>query len=85
MATSARMVTLGNRARRLQLSVFKPLEQMRNEIIFHLTALELQKIPWMNQVNNSLMELKSAQFFLNKDSEIVFTEKTKNFMDRYGR
>lgn len=50
VATSARMGTLGNRARRLQLSVFQPLEQMRNEIVFHLTALELQKEPWANQV-----------------------------------
>lgn len=44
------MATLGNRARRLQSTVLQPLESVRSEIIYHLTALELQKEPWSNQV-----------------------------------
>lgn len=85
MATSARMVTLGNRARRLHVSVFIPLDQIRNEIVYHLTALELQREPWMHQVNNTLMHLKSTQFYLNKESSNVFFVKTKAFKDRCVR
>lgn len=44
------MGTLGNRAKRLQASIFHPLESERNRIVFHLTALELQREPWENQV-----------------------------------
>lgn len=51
MATSSRMGTLGSRARRLQASVMQPLDQVRNEIVYHLTALELLKEPWASQVN----------------------------------
>lgn len=50
VGSSSRMATLGNRARRLQSSVLQPLEVVRSEIIYHLTALELQKEPWSNQV-----------------------------------
>lgn len=45
------MTTLSTRARRLQTAVFQPLEKTKNDIIYHLTALELQRGPWSNQVN----------------------------------
>lgn len=45
------MTTLGNRARRLLASVLQPLEQIRSDIIFHLTAMELQREPWFTQVS----------------------------------
>lgn len=44
------MTTLGNRARRLLSSVLQPLEQIRGDIIFQLTAMELQREPWSTQV-----------------------------------
>lgn len=44
------MTTLSTRARRLQTAVFQPLEKTKNDIIYHLTALELQRGPWANQV-----------------------------------
>lgn len=48
------MTTLSTRARRLQTAVFQPLEKTKNDIIYHLTALELQRDPWLNQVTFSL-------------------------------
>lgn len=47
------MSTLGNRARRLQANILQPLERLRSEIQFELTALQLQKEPWTDMVNNS--------------------------------
>lgn len=45
------MSTLGNRARRLQANILQPLERLRSEIQFELTALQLQKEPWTDMVN----------------------------------
>lgn len=52
------MSTLGNRARRLQANILQPLERLRSEIQFELTALQLQKEPWTDMVNNSTFFLK---------------------------
>lgn len=56
------MTTLSTRARRLQDAVFKPLEKHKNDIIYHLIALELQRGPWSNQVND--LALKSIFLFI---------------------
>lgn len=56
------MSTLGNRARRLQANILQPLERLRSEIQFELTALQLQKEPWTDMVNNST-------FFLKKNNQ----------------
>ncbi|KFB49997.1 hypothetical protein ZHAS_00018038 [Anopheles sinensis] len=73
VATSSRMTTLGSRAKRLQLSLLVPLEQLRGDIVYHLTALELQLSPWATQVNKSLSHLRSAQAFLDGEAaEICF-------------
>lgn len=53
------MTTLSTRARRLQDAVFKPLEKNKNDIIYHLTALELQRGPWSNQVNELALKFGS--------------------------
>lgn len=47
------MSTLGNRARRLQANVLQPLERLRSEIQFELTALQLQKEPWTDMVSKT--------------------------------
>lgn len=62
------MSTLGNRARRLQANVLQPLERLCSEIQFQLTALQLQKEPWIDMVNQSLTHLKTTQYFINQDS-----------------
>lgn len=66
--TSSRMSTLGNRARRLQANILQPLERLRSEIQFELTALQLQKEPWTDMVNKSLNHLKTTQYLINQDS-----------------
>lgn len=68
-------------------SVLQPLERLRNEILFELTALELQKEPWIEMLNQSLSHLKTTQFFINSDSadicynrSTLFKEKLKNHL-----
>lgn len=74
--TSSRMSTLGNRARRLQASIMQPLERLRSEIQFELTALQLQKEPWMDMVNQSLSHLKTTQYFIDQDSADICYNKS---------
>lgn len=73
------MSTLGNRARRLQANILQPLERLRSEIQFELTALQLQKEPWTDMVNQSLTHLKTTQFFINQDSAEICSNKTTAF------
>ncbi|XP_023037639.1 uncharacterized protein LOC6639735 isoform X1 [Drosophila willistoni] len=87
VATSSRMTTLGSRSKRLQASILQPLENLQNEILYHLTALELQRDPWAKQVNQTLNHLKSIQGYLeNKAGEIchnmtrAYTERLKAYL-----
>ncbi|KAH8401114.1 hypothetical protein KR009_003137 [Drosophila setifemur] len=87
VATSSRMTTLGSRSKRLQASILQPLENLQNEILYHLTALELQRGPWAKQVNQTLNHLKSIQGYLeNKAGEIchnltrIYTDRLKAYL-----
>ncbi|XP_053678459.1 prominin-1 [Anopheles nili] len=82
VATSSRMTTLGSRAKRLQLSLLAPLEQLRGDIVYHLTALELQLSPWAAQVNKSLTHLRNAQAFLDSDAAEVCYNRSDLYRDR---
>ncbi|XP_035784640.1 prominin-1-A-like isoform X2 [Anopheles albimanus] len=82
VATSSRMTTLGSRAKRLQLSLLAPLEQLRGDIVYHLTALELQLSPWAAQVNKSLSHLRNAQSFLDAEAAEVCYNKSDSFRNR---
>lgn len=73
------MSTLGNRARRFQANILMPLERLRNEIQFELTALQLQKEPWLEMVNQSLIHLKTTQYFINQDSQEICSNKSLLF------
>lgn len=76
------MTTLGGRAKRLQISLLKPLEHLRSEIVYHLTALELQIKPWAQQVNKSLNQLKTAQTYLDSQTTNVCMDANENYQNR---
>lgn len=76
------MTTLGGRAKRLQTSLLKPLENLRSEIVYHLTALELQIKPWAQQVNKSLNQLKTAQAYLDNQTTNICTDATETYQNR---
>uniref|UniRef100_A0A336K270 CSON005264 protein n=1 Tax=Culicoides sonorensis TaxID=179676 RepID=A0A336K270_CULSO len=81
-ATSGRMTTLGARAKRLQLTLLQPLEHLRAEIVYHLTALELQIKPWAQQVNKNLNQLKNAQIYLDNETANICKNATDSYQNR---
>ncbi|XP_032570591.1 uncharacterized protein LOC6618802 isoform X1 [Drosophila sechellia] len=82
VATSSRMTTLGSRSKRLQASILQPLENLQNEILYHLTALELQRDPWAKQVNQTLNHLKSIQSYLENKAGEICHNMTRDYTDR---
>ncbi|XP_055390329.1 prominin-like protein isoform X2 [Condylostylus longicornis] len=82
VATSARMTTLGSRAKRLQASILQPLELLRNEILYHLTALELQRDPWQKQVNQTLIHLRNIQGYLEATAAEICQNQTNIYRKR---
>lgn len=82
VATTSRMTTLGSRTKRLQTTIMQPLEQIRGDILYHLTALELQKDPWSQQINQSLTNLRTVQYFINRDASKICSEKSDEYIDR---
>lgn len=82
VATSSRMTTLGSRAKRLEVSVMQFLEQLRAELLYHLTALELQKDPWEKQLNLSLNLLKNSQEIINDEASEICKNQTDGYQVR---
>uniref|UniRef100_A0A1B0ESV7 Uncharacterized protein n=2 Tax=Lutzomyia longipalpis TaxID=7200 RepID=A0A1B0ESV7_LUTLO len=82
VATSSRMTTLGSRAKRLEVSVMQFLEQLRAELLYLLTALELQKDPWQKQLNHSLNLLKASQEVINEEASDVCKKHTDAYRMR---
>ncbi|KAM7343526.1 prominin isoform 2-T2 [Cochliomyia hominivorax] len=82
VATSSRMTTLGSRSKRLQASILQPLEQLQNEILYHLTALELQRDPWAKQVNQTLNHLRNIQEYLEKTAGEICQNQTRIYTER---
>lgn len=76
------MTTLGGRAKRLQTSLLQPLEHLRSEIVYHLTALELQIKPWAHQVNKSLNQIKLAQVYLDSETANICKNATETYQNR---
>lgn len=77
------MSTLGNRARRLQANTLQPLERLRSDIQFELITLQLEKKHWTEMVNQSLIHLKSTQYFITQDSVDISYNKSTSFKLRY--
>ncbi|GAB0100947.1 Prominin [Sergentomyia squamirostris] len=82
VATSSRMTTLGSRTKRLEVSVMEFVEQLRTEILYHLTALELQKDPWEKQLNVSMSLLLRAQQVLTEESAVICLNHTEEYQRR---
>lgn len=77
------MTTLGSKARRLQAAVMQPLEQLRGDVLYHLTALELQRDPWMKQINDSLQHLKTIQYFIDHEVHDLCENRSKTYTNRF--
>jgi hypothetical protein len=83
VSTSSRMTTLGSRAKRVQMSLLQPLEHLRGEIVYHLTALELEIAPWTSDVSwKYIFQIKiSPTFFGLGQQKFEFIERSPNLLE----
>lgn len=77
------MTTLGSKARRLQITVLQQLEQHRTELLYQLTAFDLQKSYWETTLNKSIENLKFARNFFHQHSQRIFEQKSQQFREKY--
>ncbi|CAH0720094.1 unnamed protein product, partial [Brenthis ino] len=81
-STAGRLETLATRTRRLHQSNIKPLEQLRTELVFKLTELELQMMPFRRKLNISLSHIHTAQFYIDNQGEVIAQKKVSTFISR---
>lgn len=82
VSTASRMATLASSARRLQSSILQPLEMLKNEIVFQLTALELHIDPWMERVKLIKKNFNQSQKYLDDFSVEICANYSENFRNR---
>ncbi|KAG5671584.1 hypothetical protein PVAND_001777 [Polypedilum vanderplanki] len=82
ITTVTRMTSLASNARRVQASVLQPLELLKNEIVYQLTALELQIEPYITAIQEVQLSFNKSQEFLNKNSMEICANFSDHFRNR---
>ncbi|XP_047509530.1 prominin-1-A isoform X2 [Pieris napi] len=82
LSTAGRLETLASRTQKLHSANIKPLEQLRANLVFRLTELELQLIPFRRKLNISLSHIHTAQFYINNQGHIIAQKKVSTFVSR---
>lgn len=59
------------------MSNIKPLEQLRADLVFKLTELELQLIPYRRRLNISLSHIHTAQFYIDNQGDVIAQKVSK--------
>ncbi|XP_034829376.1 prominin-1-A isoform X1 [Maniola hyperantus] len=80
--TAGRLESLATRTQRMHLSNIKPLEQLRTELVFKLTELELQMMPFRRKLNISLSHIHTAQFYIDNQGDVIAQKKLSTFISR---
>jgi hypothetical protein len=62
---------LATRTKRLYMANIKPLEQARADIVYKLTELELQLMPFRRKLNISLSHIHTAQYYIDNQGDII--------------
>lgn len=66
----------------MQSQLLAPLDILRNEIVYQLTAIELQIAPWSQQLKNSFEQLRQAQVYLDNDAVYICGNLSEKFHKR---
>ncbi|KPI94187.1 Prominin-1-A [Papilio xuthus] len=82
LTTSGRLETLAKRTERVYVSNIKPLEQLRADLVFKLTELELQLIPYRRRLNISLSHIHTAQFYIDNQGDVIAQKKVSAYVSR---
>ncbi|KAM3965002.1 prominin [Aphomia sociella] len=82
LTTAGRLETLATRTQRLYLTNIKPLEQLRADVVFKLTELELQLMPFRRKLNISLSHMHTAQYYIDNQGEVIAQKKVSMYVSR---
>ncbi|XP_068617459.1 prominin-1-A [Battus philenor] len=82
LTTSGRLDTLAKRTQRVYVGNIKPLEQLRADLVFKLTELELQLIPYRRRLNISLSHIHTAQFYIDNQGDVIAQKKVSAYVSR---
>ncbi|XP_049872874.1 prominin-1-A [Pectinophora gossypiella] len=82
LTTAGRLETLTTRTKRLYITNIKPLEQIRADIVFKLTELELQLMPFRRKLNISLSHIHTAQFYIDNQGDVIAHKKVSMYVTR---
>ncbi|XP_035450145.2 prominin-1-A isoform X2 [Spodoptera frugiperda] len=82
LTTAGRLETLATRTQRLYLTNIKPLEQLRADVVFKLTELELQLLPFRRKLNISLSHIHTAQFYIDNQGDVIAQKKVSIYISR---
>lgn len=74
-------IAKASRTRRLIANNVQPLEQIRTELIYRLTELELQTQPFQKRMNQSLSHLKTIQYYIDNQGGIIAQKASQNYHD----
>lgn len=81
-STASRMTTLASSARRVQSTLLQPLEILKNEIVFQLTALELHIDPWMKDVKEIKENFEQSQKYIDNHAIDICANFSEQFRAR---
>ncbi|KAI8421659.1 hypothetical protein MSG28_009651 [Choristoneura fumiferana] len=70
------------RTQRLHLTSIKPLEQLRADVVYKLTELELQLLPFRRKLNISLSHIYTAQYYIDNQGETIANKKVSMYVSR---
>ena len=82
VSSASRMALLASAARRVQSTILAPLEILKNEIIFQLTALELHIDPWTHQIKQIRENFNQSQNFLDYYTIDICANFSEHFRSR---
>lgn len=61
------------------MSSIRPLEQLKAEVVFKLTELELQLTPFRKKLNISLSHIHTAQYYIDNQGDVI-AQKVRIFL-----
>ncbi|XP_066598795.1 prominin-1-like [Prorops nasuta] len=80
--TSRDLQIIGSKMRDISSQRFKALMKLQDELIYRLAVLELQVQPLLRQVNQSISHLKTIQYYIDNQGEMIAQLKTKSYVRR---
>ncbi|KAJ9585971.1 hypothetical protein L9F63_020385, partial [Diploptera punctata] len=81
-ATLNRLENIISTTRNIMASHIQPLEQHKEDLVYQLTALEMQLAPLQRQVNQSLSHFKTIQYYINNQGENIASQKSQGYVSR---